>query len=235
MLKKCKKCLIEKEIDSFYVSAKYGACKDCTKSKTKKYRENNKDKYSEYFKEYQVKNKEKLKEYKRLNYIENKEKIKDRSKIHYLNNKEYHIKNASERQKNNREKRNFYMREYNLNRRKDPLYRLINSLRYTIWSSIRRCGYEKSSRTYEILGCSYSDFTTYLESKFEIWMNWGNYGKYNGELNYGWDIDHIIPINPKNKKTVQEIINLNHYTNLQPLCSKINRDIKKDKSDYYDI
>ena len=24
-------------------------------------------------------------------------------------------------------------------------------------------------------------------------------------------------------------IKLNHYTNLQPLCSKINRDIKKDK------
>jgi hypothetical protein len=25
-------------------------------------------------------------------------------------------------------------------------------------------------------------------------MNWGNYGKYNGEINYGWDIDHIIPL-----------------------------------------
>ena len=27
----------------------------------------------------------------------------------------------------------------------------------------------------------------------------------------------------------EDILKLNHYTNLQPLCSKINRDIKKDK------
>ena len=44
---------------------------------------------------------------------------------------------------------------------------------------------------------------------------WENYGLYNGELNYGWDIDHIIPISTA--KTEEEIIKLNHYTNLQPL------------------
>jgi len=32
--------------------------------------------------------------------------------------------------------------------------------------------------------------------------------------------------------TEEDIIKLNHYTNLQPLCSKINRDIKKDKIEY---
>lgn len=58
-------------------------------------------------------------------------------------------------------------------------------------------------------------------------MNWDNYGKYNGELNHGWDIDHIIPIS--NAKTEEEVYILNHYSNLEPLCSKINRDIKIDK------
>ncbi len=58
-------------------------------------------------------------------------------------------------------------------------------------------------------------------------MSWDNYGKYNGELYYGWDIDHIIPSTSAN--TEDEIYMLNHYTNLQPLCSKINRDIKIDK------
>jgi hypothetical protein len=39
------------------------------------------------------------------------------------------------------------------------------------------------------------------------------------------DIDHIVPVS--SGKTKDEIIKLNHYTNLQPLCSKINRDIKR--------
>ena len=57
-------------------------------------------------------------------------------------------------------------------------------------------------------------------------MTWENRGLYNGEFNYGWDIDHIIPLS--SAETEEDIIKLNHYTNLQPLCSKINRDIKKD-------
>ena len=83
--------------------------------------------------------------------------------------------------------------------------------------------YSKKSRTHEILGCSYEELKIYLESKFESWMTWDNKGLYNGELNYGWDIDHIIPMSSAN--TEDEIYKLNHYTNLQPLCSKINRDI----------
>jgi hypothetical protein len=65
----------------------------------------------------------------------------------------------------------------------------------------------------------------YIESKFESWMNWDNRGKFNGELNYGWDLDHIVPIS--SAVTEEDIIKLNHYTNFQPLCSYINRVIKK--------
>lgn len=61
-------------------------------------------------------------------------------------------------------------------------------------------------------------------------MTWNNYGLYNSEFNYGWDIDHIIPLS--SAKNEEEVLKLNHYTNLQPLCSKINRDIKKDKIEY---
>ena len=56
-------------------------------------------------------------------------------------------------------------------------------------------------------------------------MSWSNYGLYNGEKNFGWDIDHIIPLSIAN--TEEEVIKLNHYTNLQPLCSYINRVVKK--------
>jgi hypothetical protein len=62
-------------------------------------------------------------------------------------------------------------------------------------------------------------------------MSWENYGKYNGDFNYGWDIDHKIPLSSVN--TEDEIIKLNHYTNLQPLCSYVNRHIKKDSMDFY--
>lgn len=58
-------------------------------------------------------------------------------------------------------------------------------------------------------------------------MNWGNRGKYNGELNHGWDIDHIIPLS--SATTEEELLKLNNFNNLQPLCSKVNRDIKKAK------
>ena len=88
--------------------------------------------------------------------------------------------------------------------------------------------YTKKSKSCEILGCSFNELKTHLESKFEPWMNWDNRGLIkNGEFNIGWDIDHIIPLS--SAKTEEEIIKLNHYTNLQPLCSMINRCIKKSK------
>jgi hypothetical protein len=58
-------------------------------------------------------------------------------------------------------------------------------------------------------------------------MTWDNKGLYNKKLNYGWDIDHIIPLSLA--KTEEEIIKLNHYTNLQPLCGYTNRYIKVNK------
>ena len=40
--------------------------------------------------------------------------------------------------------------------------------------------------------------------------------------NHGtWEIDHIIPL--KTAKTKNDIIRLNHYTNLQPLWMEENR------------
>ncbi|MDA3780009.1 MAG: hypothetical protein PF487_07320 [Bacteroidales bacterium] len=58
-------------------------------------------------------------------------------------------------------------------------------------------------------------------------MNWSNYGNWNGhpkEINVAWDIDHIIPMTTA--KTEEDVLRLNNYTNLQPLCSYNNRYIK---------
>jgi 5-methylcytosine-specific restriction endonuclease McrA len=99
-------------------------------------------------------------------------------------------------------------------------------MRNSIRLYLERNGFIKKSKTEIILGCSFDEFKYHLESKFETWMNWSNHGKFNGEYNHGWDIDHIVPLS--STINIDEVLKLNHYTNLQPLCSKINRDIKKD-------
>lgn len=176
----------------------------------RRYRENNPEKSKECYE----KRKDKEKEYRKLN----SEKIK---KYH----KEYNEKNKE----SIRIKRRLYQYE---RRKTDKLHNLRVKIGGLIRESLRRKGYTKKSRTFEILGCSYPDFMQHLESQFEPWMNWENYGKYNGQYNYGWNMDHIVPNSSGN--TEDEILKLNHYTNFQPLCSKINRDIKRDKRDYYE-
>lgn len=86
----------------------------------------------------------------------------------------------------------------------------------------------KKNSKINILGCTIEEFKVYLEKNWESWMNWENYGKYSkGVENFGWDIYHIIPIS--SAKTPDDVIKLNHYTNLTPMCSFKNRYIKKDK------
>jgi hypothetical protein len=127
----------------------------------------------------------------------------------------------------NKEKIKIQKRKWNkLQKEINVLYNLPQLISSSFRKSFKRSGFSKKSKSIEILGCSFEEFKLYLESKFEPWMTWENKGLYNGELNYGWDIDHIIPIS--SATTEEEIIKLNHYTNLQPLCSKVNRDIKKD-------
>ena len=113
----------------------------------------------------------------------------------------------------------------------DKLYKLKHLIGNIIRDSLKRNGYSKNYKSIDILGCSISDFKIYLDSKFEDWMTWENYGNPKDgiyEINKTWDIDHIIPLNSASIE--DDIIKLNNYTNLQPLCSYYNRFIKKDKS-----
>jgi hypothetical protein len=152
----------------------------------------------------------------------NKEKHSLYRKKHYIKNKnkkrEYRLLNIS---KIRERERNRFNERYHT----EPNFKLKTNIRRLIALKIQSNGYTKRSRTYQILGCSFEDFKQHIESKWLPWMNWDNYGLYNGELNYGWDIDHIIPTS--SAKTEEGVIALNHYTNLQPLCSRINRDIKR--------
>jgi len=226
--KVCPKCKIEKHKSEFHLKKKGEiklayCCKKCKQ---------------EIDNEYRLKNVDNLKIVKKNYYINNKEILNKKGKIYYLKNKsetdEYRknyrmdAKNKQRKKElnriyklNNREKLNTLERKRN---KTNALYKLKNTIRKSILKKIKQEGFIKNDNTTNILGCSYQELKQYLESKFESWMNWDNHGKYNGTLNYGWDIDHIIPMN--SAKTEEDVIRLNHYTNLQPLCSKVNRDIK---------
>ena len=181
------------------------------KVRTKKYYQNNKEKIDIKNKEYYEKNKKndnyknKVKEYRE----KNKEKLKE----YYKN-----WRNQNKEKRNQKERKRFYS---------DNLFRLSTNTRAHISRILKENKFPKKSKICDIIGCSFEDLKLYLESKWLDWMTWENYGKYNGNLNSGWDIDHIIPLS--SVESEEELLKLFHYTNLQPLCSYINRNIKKNK------
>jgi len=227
--KKCNKCNITKDYKFFAIKKTSkdgysGICKECKKEYDKVFRENNSVKLVNNRKNNYLKNKNKINEHNKLYKIENAEKIKKYQDEYRLINKEEAKIYQKQYREKNKAKRN--LKEKN-RKKSDPLYKLTCNLRVMLCDIFKKNGYNKNSKTEEVLGCSFQEFKSYIESKFEIWMKWENHGFYNGELSFGWDIDHIIPL--VKAKSEKEIIKLNHYTNLQPLCSHINRDIKKDK------
>ena len=113
----------------------------------------------------------------------------------------------------------------------DILFKLSTCIRSNILMSFKNNGYKKESKTEQILGCTFEEFKQHIEQQFEPWMTWNNYGKYNGKPNYGWDIDHIIPVS--SGTSIEDILFINRYTNLRPLCSYINRCIKRNRLDLY--
>lgn len=188
--------------------------KEARKLESKKYYDKIKKKpLSDSEKEVLKKEKEKKRiEYLKEYYKKNKEKILKHSKQYFKDNQEVKQKKNNER--------------YKERRKEDPVFKLTTNLKRNIRGVLKKNCYIKKSKTLDILGCSFEYFKNYIESLWEDWMNWDNYGLYNGTESYGWDIDHKIPTS--SAITEEDVIKLNHYTNLQPLCSYINRVVKRD-------
>ena len=103
----------------------------------------------------------------------------------------------------------------------DKLYKLKENIKTLIGNSIRRKGFKKNSKTNKILGCTYEQLVDHLNINF--------YNFKVGDDNL--DIDHIIPISSATNE--EEVLKLNHYTNLQLLPKEYNRFIKQANTENY--
>jgi hypothetical protein len=123
-------------------------------------------------------------------------------------NKEKHRRNASDYYQRNREHANEVKRKRRLERRhSDQLYAFRENIRNLVRQSFRDRNYTKSSKAQLIIGCDWVALKNHIEAQFTDGMSWANRGK--------WHVDHIVPL--ASAKTIEDVVRLNHYTNLRPL------------------
>jgi hypothetical protein len=202
-MKKCAKCKETKDYQLFSKAKNrpdgyYNYCKECKSKDDKKHYCPIKNK------NYKLKNKERDRQSWAKWRALNKEELNKRKLEYYHSNKKEINRKALIRTKDRLEK--------------DDLFRFKVRVRGLIRDSFRRSfnnKFKKSKKTEDILCCTVAFFTEYISNKFSEGMSFENYGK--------WHLDHIIPL--YTAKTHEDVIRLNHYTNIQPLWAEDN--IKK--------
>ena len=254
--KKCQVCLVEKDLFYFYKRPDRSythepRCIQCTKEGKlidKKIFKDNKKKCSicENYKEFEDYQKctsctNGLTTHCKKCDIEVSKKYRDsipddikkkRKREEYLRNREGYLRRSKEYAQNNKEHVTLWRREHERNiKYKNPSLHLTRNIRALIKTTFTRGIVKdiiKAKKTVGILGCTFEEFKNHIESQFESWMNWDNYGNVCEVLEYNcsWDLDHILPVSLA--QTEEDIYLLNHWSNFQPLCSLKNRNIKRD-------
>jgi len=199
VIKKCNFCKKEKSALEFYkkIKTKDGldyACKCCIKIIS--------EKRHDYYKE--------------TNFKNNNDLVKKCSVCKSLKNRDEFFK--SNRYKTGLESRCKIcsIKKCNIRHserlKTDGLYALKTRFRACISKAMQRNGYSKKSKTQELLGCSWQQFKEHIEKQFVDGMSWDKLKEIH--------IDHKVPL--ATAKTYEDVVRLNHYTNLQPLWAKDN-------------
>ena len=97
-----------------------------------------------------------------------------------------------------------------------------NKLRSTVSRAFKRMGQNKPTNTLKLLGCTWEEAKAHFESLFLEGMTWENHGE--------WHIDHIRPVASFKGASEEELKQMNHISNLQPLWATDNLS-KSDKWD----
>lgn len=181
----CSTCNEIKNLDQFFFFKKRKTCILCRKKEVAIYDKNRYDPVKD--KIYRDKKKDEIKKRKRKYYLKNKSKIDKR-------NKDYNLKHKEKLKK-------YYAAYAKDRRKKDFAYKLRNSISNRVGGVIKNNLFFKNKNSIlKFLPYSMNELKLYLESKFESWMNWNNYGNYNkktwndeDQSTWKWNIDHIIP------------------------------------------
>ena len=171
--KRCPTCNFVKDVSEFYKNRTRpdglaSECKIC------------KGKYcKEYLKKYTQTNK-----YKETRNFRSKTTYKERINSYqkkYQKTEKYRLKRSEWNKQDHRRK---YYREYRFKREHSDIeFKLSCRIGTAIWEVLKK---KKARRKWtELVGYTTKELIDHLESKFEPWMNWKNYGK--------WHVDHIKP------------------------------------------
>lgn len=215
----CSICDVEKNVNDFHMrkDSKDGLrneCKICSRHRINQYREKNKEKVNKWNRETYYRNIDSHKLTKKKYRDTHKEEQKNRAKKYRENNGEIIKKYYQDNQERLNKIALFRITQ---RRKNNKLFSLICSVRSRVNGFLKNNNITKKNKTFNIVGCTPEFLKEYIEHKFIEGMSWDNYGR------NGWHVDHITPLS--SAKNEDEIYELCHYTNLQPLWAKDN--IKK--------
>lgn len=208
--KVCTKCKEEKSICDFgnrsnSKDGKSSQCKKCHNLRSAEYQKNNYEECLERQRIWRSKNPEwvynRFKKYRK----ENPEKVKENNLKFYNNNPE----KRKQYRENYKNRKNQQKKE---RRKNDPTFVIVNNIRSRIYKYLNKLEITKRNKTFDIVGCTPQELKEHLEKQFIDGMAWENRSE--------WHIDHIIPLS--SAKTEDELYELCHYTNLQPLWAEDN-------------
>jgi hypothetical protein len=101
-----------------------------------------------------------------------------------------------------------------------------NKLRNAVRTAFKKIGQNKPTDTLKLLGCTWEEAKAHFERLFQEGMTWENHGRGEGK----WQIDHIRPVASFKGASEEELKQMNHISNLQPLWTADNLS-KSDKWD----
>ena len=191
-MKKCSKCDLEKDLDAF-VKGK-SSCKECrNRLLREKSARNRKPKQS---KEERL---VKIRQWTANNPDNRINAIRKYHNTHKLEERQYKILNKDEISVKGKEYR-LKNKQKISDRLKVRRRRPVNKLRNNVSSLIRFHIHKNCESISKYLPYTIQELRRHLESLFEPWMNWSNWGKYNldkwndnDQTTWTWQIDHIIP------------------------------------------